>query len=171
MLSSMLHKYYINKITTSILRQENPRYNCVNNILYKLINEKWKIVLPSSMLESITWACHESLAHAGPYRCYLALKEDFVCNNMVRRVRNILKTCHECQTAKSPNMHTYIEQQGIVTQGKGELLCVDFLGPLPRDLRRLRHLIVCIDAFTKNVRLYPVTRPTTRAVLLSLIHI
>ena len=41
----------IRKIKTSILRKEKPRYCCNNDILYKLMEEKWKIVLPISMLE------------------------------------------------------------------------------------------------------------------------
>lgn len=148
-----------------LIEREHPRYKIFNNIVYKLMNNVWKVMLPQQLLEPITWACHESLAHVGPYRCYLALREDFICNNMVRRVKNILKTCHICQTANYPNYHTCIEMGSIVTKGKGEILCIDFLGPLPRAGRRLRHLIVCIDAFTKAVRLYPVQRPTTKAVL------
>ena len=67
--------------------------------------------------------------------------------------------------------------------GKNELLCIDFLGPLPRAARGMRNLVVCTDAFTKNASLYAIGRPTTDAVLkiilekyipkygLSLIHI
>jgi hypothetical protein len=79
---------------------ERPRYKVHNDVLYKWMDDQWRIVLPQHLLEEVTWACHESLAHAGAYRCYLALKEDFVCNNMARRVKAILKTCHACQTAR-----------------------------------------------------------------------
>lgn len=110
-------------------------------------------MLPQQLLEDITWACHESLAHVGPYRCYLVLKEDFVCNNMMRKIKNILKTCHACQTANYPNYNTCTEMGNIIARKKNDLICLDFLGPLPRTSRRMRHLIVCIDTFTKAVRL------------------
>jgi hypothetical protein len=99
-------------------------------------------MVPQQMVEEITWACHESLAHAGAYRCYLVLREDFIWNNMARKIKAILKTCHACQTARHPNQHTYVEMGNIITKGKGEILCIDFLGPLPRASRGNRHLIV-----------------------------
>lgn len=91
------------------IQREDPRYKLENEILYKLWEGEWKVVMPNDLLSEVTWACHESLGHAGPYRCYLALREDFICNNMYRKVRSILKVCHNCQTAKSPNLHTYVE--------------------------------------------------------------
>jgi hypothetical protein len=53
----------------------------------------------------------------------------------------------------------------IIRKGKCEILCIDFLGPLPRASRGNRQLIVCVDAFTKFVKLYPLNRPTTKSVL------
>lgn len=165
-----IHQEQSNDPTVTELRRKyiakgDPRYRVDNDVLYKLWEGEWKVVLPNELLPELTWACHESLGHAGPYRCFLAIREDFICNNMFRKIRAILKVCHNCQTSKSPNMNTYIEMQNIIVQGKNEMLCVDFLGPLPRGTRRLKHLLVCTDAFTKIVRLYPVTRPTTKAVL------
>lgn len=122
-------------------------------------------MLPNRMLRPKTWTCHESLAHSGPFRCYLETKEDIICNNMVCRIRNIPKTCHIRQTAKAPNLHSYIEQQGIMKRGKSDLLCIDSLRLLPLCPRRLRQLKIFIDTFTKNVRLYLVTRPITKEVL------
>ena len=53
----------------------------------------------------------------------------------------------------------------IITKDKGEIFCVDFLGPLPKTTREIQHLILYIDAFTKLVKLYAITRATTKAVL------
>ena len=35
-------------------------------------------MVPDDLVEDLTWACNESLAHAGAYKCYLAMREDFV---------------------------------------------------------------------------------------------
>ena len=98
---------------------------------------------------------------ADAYKCYLTPREDFIRLNMARKVKSILRTCHTCQTAKYPNQHTYVEMGNIVMHGKIELLCINFLGPLPRAAQGMRNLVVCTDAFTKNVSLYAIGRPTT----------
>lgn len=150
-----------NKLRTNDI----PNHTIINNTVYKSIDDRYKILLPHHLVEELTWACHLSQAHVGPYRCYLAMKEDFVCNNMVRKVKKILKTCEACQKANYPNYHTCVEMGTINAKEKGELVCVDFLGPLPRATRGYRHIVVCTDVFTKAVHLFPVQHPTTKAVL------
>lgn len=105
----------IAKIKEDLRRTEDPRYVYRKNLVYKLMDGEWKIILPNTMLKQLKWACHESLAHTGPYRCYIAMREYFICKNMIRETRTILKICHICQTAKAPNMHTYIKQEEIIT--------------------------------------------------------
>ena len=85
-------------------------------------------MVPDHLIEKLTWACHESLAHAGAYKCYLTLREDFIWTNMARKVKSVLRTCHTSQTAKHPNQQTYVEMGNIVMHEKNELLCIDFLG-------------------------------------------
>lgn len=155
----------LKKIMDSIKEREDPKYILEQDTLYKLNNARWKVMVPDGLVEELTWACHESLAHAGPYKCFLALREDFIWINMLRKIKSLLRTCHTCQTAKYPNLHTCVEMGNIVTRSKNELVCIDFLGPLPRAARGLKNLVVITDAFTKYVSLYPVGRPTTDAVL------
>ena len=38
-------------------------------------------MVPDHLIEELTWACHESLAHPGAYKCYLTLREDFIWTN------------------------------------------------------------------------------------------
>ena len=45
---------------------------------------------------------------------------------MFRKIKNEVKKCYECQTAKGPNLHTYVEMQSIQKENKGELIAVDF---------------------------------------------
>ena len=53
----------------------------------------------------------------------------------------------------------------VVAMNKNDLVCIDFLGPLPRAARGMKNLVVCTDAFTKHVSLYAIGRPTTSAVV------
>ena len=84
---------------------------------------------------------------------------------MYRRVRRLLKTCLPCQTAKAPNLHTYVPMANVITEGKGQMIATDFLGPLPKATRNLKHIVVCVDVFTKKVSLYAIPRPTMKSVL------
>ena len=138
-------------------REQLPdHYKVHNGVLFKLIKQDWKIVLTNKMLHKLIRPAHESLAHAAALKCYLSLREDFTINNMFRKIKNEVKRCYECQTAKGPNLHTYVEMQSIHKENKRELIAVDFLGPLPRSSRGVKHILVCIDVFSKAVRLYPI---------------
>ena len=58
--------------------------------------------------------------------------------------------------------------QNIKTRERGELVAVDFPGPFARAIHggtKHIHELVCIDVFTKAVRLYAIRRPTTKSVL------
>ena len=48
------------------------------------------------------------------------------------KTRPSFRTCHDFQISKYPNKHTYVDMNNIITKCKGEILCVDFLGPLPK---------------------------------------
>ena len=60
---------------------------------------------------------------------------------MMKKVRAILRACHDCRTSNYTNQHTYVEMKNIITKGKGEILCVDFLGPLPRATQLLKQYL------------------------------
>ena len=62
-------------------------------------------------------------------------------------------------------MHKYVEMQSNQKEARGELIAVDFLGPLPRSSPGVKHILVYIDVFSKAVRVYPIMRPTTKLVL------
>ena len=75
--------------------------------------------MTNEMLFKLIKPTHESLAHASALKCYLSLREDFTINNMFRKIKNELKKCYDCQTAKQPNLHTYVEMQSIQKEAKG----------------------------------------------------
>ena len=75
-------------------------------------------------------------------------------NNMFQKIKIEVKKSYECQTAKGLKLHTYVEMQSIQKENKGELIAVDFLGPLPRLSRGVKHILVCIDVFSKACLLY-----------------
>lgn len=150
------------------IKQQQPlnnNYTVHNNILFKLIKQEWKVVLSQNMLDQLIIPCHESLAHASARRCNLTLQEDFYIRNMYRKIVNAIKGCYDCQTSRQPNRHVYVPMQNVIAKKKGDILAIDFLGPMPRSNRGVKHILVCVDVFTKAVRLYAIMRPTTKTVL------
>lgn len=89
----------LRQIINRIQVEDDHNYHIEDNVLYKLISRQWRIMIPDHLIEGLTWACHEELAHVSAYKCYLALREDFIWENMVRRIKAVLRTCHICQTA------------------------------------------------------------------------
>lgn len=83
------------------------------------------------MLQQLIMPCHRSLAHASPLKCYLTMKEAFTINNMFRKIKLVVRKCHDCQTAKHPNLNTCVEMGSVRTKKKGDIVALDFLGPLP----------------------------------------
>ena len=81
----------------------------------------------------------------------------------------LLSTCDLCQKCKHPNLSTRVEMQTIQAKEKGELLAVDYYGPLPKAKGGVKHILVTVDFFSKFVKLYPVQRATTKATLRALI--
>src|SRR5204863_5692184 len=55
--------------------------------------------------------------------------------------------------------------QGMQVSGINEILALDFLGPLPTGKYGYRYLLIAIDVFSKFVKLYPLRRASTQAVI------
>lgn len=55
--------------------------------------------------------------------------------------------------------------QIIKVDRPNQLLSIDFIGPLPKARAGMRHILVCMDAFSKYVALYPLKYATTEAVI------
>lgn len=150
-------------------KEEDPGFKIYENKVHKLCQGEWKLLIPEAAVEPLVWACHKSLAHASPLKCSECLKEHFHCNNLLRKCKSILKKCIDCQTAKIPNLHTYVSMQNIITDSIGKMIAIDFIGPFPRASRNLKHVLVCVDVFTKAIRLYAIPRPTTKSALNAII--
>lgn len=54
--------------------------------------------------------------------------------------------------------------QSILPSKIGELVSVDLVGPLPVSRGGTTQLLVCVDSFSKLVRLYPLRKVTSKAI-------
>ena len=70
-----------------------------------------------------------------------------------------------CQRSKTTTRPSKALMQNILPEKPGELLSVDFYGPLPTSTGGVKHIFVTTDAFSKLVCLYPIKRATTTIII------
>jgi hypothetical protein len=57
-----------------------------------------------------------------------------------------------------------VEIRSHCPRAPGELLSVDLYGPLPVGRGGMRFIFVCLDVFSKHVKLYPIRAATHESV-------
>ena len=156
----------INTLKTLVEKEEAPTgYSIHHNILYKEIRGCLRAVIPVSMASKIIAECHEIYGHAGSRKCYLLMCEDFYCPHMYRITRQQIACCESCQKNKINVQGSYAEMQNILPTRPGELVSLDFYGPLPAGKYGMKYILAVIDVFSKLTRLYPLRKTTTDATL------
>lgn len=136
--------------------KESGRIEIKNGICYHIEkNGKSRAYVPESMIKQLITECHEIYGHVGAAKCYRMLSHDFYYPKLAKTVRQEIARCDRCQRCKVPNRYSYAKMQNIIPDGVGELVSIDFFGPLPPSQGNYRWLIVAIDAFSKFTKLYP----------------
>jgi hypothetical protein len=85
--------------------------------------------------------------------------------NPDRKIRKTLSYCEVCQKVKHPNQRYEAEIRSHLPTKAGELVSVDLFGPLPSGRFGNKYILVCLDIFTKHVKLYPLKSATAQACL------
>jgi transposase InsO family protein len=101
--------------------------------------------------------------HLGINKTFDRLAEDFYWPGQRADVTEFVVSCTKCQANKSENKKTAGLMQPIEPPGqKGEIITLDFIGPLPRSARGKDCILVMVDKFTKRV-FYEATKTTATA--------
>ena len=82
-----------------------------------------------------------------------------------RKVRRLISRCDVCHMVKHPNRRFETESRIRIPKTAGELCMVDLYGPLPTGRGGVCYIFVCLDVFTKFVKLYALRAATARACL------
>ena len=140
-------------------------YSIYNSTLYKETRGNIRAIIPVGVSSKIIAECHEIYGHIGSRKCYRLLCEDFYCPHLYRTIRKQISTCVSCQKNKVYVQGSYAEMQNILPTRPGELVSLDFYGPLPAGKYGLKYIFAIIDLFSKFTRLYPLRKTTTDATL------
>lgn len=133
------------------------------------MKNKFKIALPDSMAENLIRSVHEQYGHFGISKIYSVVKENFFTPKLRQQVRQIIRSCDICQKVKYPQRHLSGTMQPILAENPGDLVTVDYYGPLPESRSRVAYIFVVIDSFSKFVKLYPLRRAQAKISALKLV--
>jgi hypothetical protein len=117
-----------------------------------------KIALPESLAGDVIRSFHEQYGQFGITKVYSLMNRHFFLRKMRARIERFIKSCDVCQRCKFPNRALVGEMHPIIAENPGDLVTVDYYGPLPASRSRVTYIFVVIDAFSKFVRLYPLCR-------------
>jgi transposase InsO family protein len=147
-------------------------YKIHNDVLFisNKTDGNWKIVIPNSLTRDLINRTHSKLGHVGVYKTTYYLKTYCYWKNMAKEIKTFVLHCDLCQRTKHLNYSMEGEYNMVESKEKGDLITVDFYGPLPRSVGGVQYILVVLDAFTKYVVLYPMKKATTQVSLSKIIN-
>jgi hypothetical protein len=128
-------------------------------------HQYWRPILPACLERTVIKFVHSVLGHGGTDKCVSQIEPTFYLRNLGRKVRRILSCCETCQQVKHPNRNYEIEVRSHMPTAPGELMALDLYGPLPTGRAGVKYILVCLDVFSKHVKLYPLRSATTKSCL------
>lgn len=123
------------------------------------------LALPACLQKEIIWHFHYEFGHFGATKIYTIIKKYFYWPKMSHHIYQVLKTCDLCQKVKAKNHHHAGALQAILPTQIGEIVAMDYFGPLPKGRGGVQYILVAVDLFSKYVKLMPLKKANTRASL------
>ncbi|XP_064215678.1 retrovirus-related Pol polyprotein from transposon 297 [Tribolium castaneum] len=140
------------------------QYNFTNNVLVHRSKNSNDVCLaiPESLVIKLVDYHHQLLGHFGATKVYNSMKREYYWPNMYRTIKKRLRSCDLCQKTKSSNRPHQGPLTPILYDHIGDLVCVDFYGPLPTGRLGASYVFVVIDVFSKFLKLYPLRKATAK---------
>lgn len=142
-----------------------PKHIMYKDTIWKQTRQGWKLVIPEKLIKQLIEECHHYYLHCGGSKCLTLIQEHFTFKNMGKRIRKQIASCDTCQKCKYSTHPLQAEAIGIKCTEKNDQLSCDVIGPLPRGQGGMKYIFVIVDIFTKFIKLYPMRRVTTNAIL------
>ena len=104
---------------------------------------------------------HDMYGHCGVKKSYEVFKEHFTGDHFYKYIKKLVKTCDTCQKCKDHFRKGVGQTRPVLPKEKGDIVSMDFYGPLLTSTSGVKYILVIVDNFTKYVKLYPMKRATT----------
>ena len=149
------------------------RFRLQENVLYCREDKnqhRRKAMLPNNLEQKLFKYVHLSLRHLGVDKCSEEIKHVFHVKGLGRKLRKFIVCCDICQKTKHPNRSVEVEEKHHFPKKPGDVCAVDIYGSLPISRGGVRYILVCLDVFSKFIKLYTLKSATTKACLNKLIN-
>ena len=147
-----------------------PRFQLRNGLLVYFDPkhaDNFRVVVPMVLRRTVLLNVHNSAisGHVGRDRTLARLQLDYYWPRMNRDARKWVKTCTECQKAKStrPDNKGYLVPRALTTK-PFEVISMDLLGPFPLSYCGNRYCLTIIDSFSNFPILVPVPNKESTSV-------
>lgn len=149
----------LNKVQTRCINN----FKLFNDLLYHRHNlSEFVLVIPSSIISVLILTVHRYYGHYGTNKLFNLLKRWIFYPKLRQEINHIIRTCDICQKTKHTNRTLCGQINPINATKPGELVFVDYFGPLPESRGKVAYILVVLDCFSKYVKLYPVRRATAK---------
>jgi transposase InsO family protein len=126
-----------------------------------------KLWLPKALHATVLKACHSHplSAHFGFFKTLHKIQEKFTWLGMREDISRFVRSCQTCQRTKPSNRKpTGFMETSPAVYPMSEI-SVDLVGPLPRSTQGYLYILVIVDKFSRFPELFPIRKPTSRAVV------
>lgn len=155
--------------------QKYPKWCIREGKIYKLVNttfslnedHDWKLVVPKSLRKSVFFENHDapSSGHLGYFKTKKRIALWYYWPKMDCDIARYVQQCVVCKAQKPEQKLPQGVMHKRIISRPWEVICTDFIGPLPLSKNRNRFIFVVADLFTKYVLLFPVKAATSKAVV------
>ena len=130
-----------------------------------------QLLVPEGLIPDILEKCHDKAGHFGAEKTLHRIKQHFFWASMFKDVTAWCRTCRQCQLRKHPSTSARAPLQYMpVASQPCQVLCMDFVGPLPETTRGNKHILVVTDAFSKFSEVIPLPNQTAQVTADALVH-
>ena len=109
-----------------------------------------QIIAPKKLIPSILQKAHDEEGHYCSEKTLARVRKQYYWTSIFKDVAAYCRTCLTCQQRKPPHTAPRAPLQYFpVASEPGQMIAMDFVGPLPETPAGNRHILVVTDAFSK----------------------
>jgi hypothetical protein len=149
-----------------------PNYSLSKGVLRckASAGRSWKAVVPVTVVPMIFKYIHERSigGHLGIFKTIQKIRQDFIWKGMDHDIRERVRHCQVCAMSKPAQSHKFGFLASQPAERPMQKIFIDYVGRFPRSKSCNSMLLVCVDAFSKFVWLFPVWEATTATTIAAL---